>query len=530
MNPGELERRRGEVLADLNRQSTLPERNRRGQFATPSELASQIIQCALDYQVEAGPLRFLEPGLGTGAFFSALLRSPAAARVTAATGIERDPRWADAASALWSESRLKVVSQDFLELSPPARENQRFNLVVCNPPYVRHHHLSAEQKRAWQAQLKQHTGVVLDGLSGLYTYFLLRSLAWMKRGAVGAWLIPREFMDVRYGGPVRRFLAEDVTTLRVHVFAAEEVQFADALVTSAVIFFRHQRPPQNHSVVLTRGGLAAPRQQIRRKPQILATEPKWSRILAAPQTRATRPSATVLSDFFRIQRGLATGCNTFFVLDESQLAQRGFSPHAEFLAPLLPTPRLLRTDEVLADTRGAPLVEPQRFLLNCTWEEAEVRRRDRHLFEYLQEGRAAGLHLRYLCRHRSPWYSQERRPPTQFLCTYMGRSASSASSPFRFVLNHSRALASNVYLLLYPLPALQQALDDSPSLARVIWNGLQQIGKAAMTREGRIYGGGLHKLEPRELGQVAADALWKRLADFGGRSLASRCLARGSRV
>jgi hypothetical protein len=29
---------------------------------------------------------------------------------------------------------------------PPKVESEKFNLVVCNPPYIRHHHLSQTQR------------------------------------------------------------------------------------------------------------------------------------------------------------------------------------------------------------------------------------------------------------------------------------------------------------------------------------------------------------------------------------------------
>lgn len=89
----------------------------------------------------------------------------------------------------------------------------------------------------------------------------------------------------------------------------------------------------------------------------------------------------------------------------------------------------------------------------------------------------------------------------------MGRNIAKRDKPFRFILNQSMATATNVYLLLYPKPPLASAMSQNPGLAKRIWEFLQGMDKAALVGEGRVYGGGLYKMEPRELANVSAEAL-----------------------
>jgi hypothetical protein len=89
----------------------------------------------------------------------------------------------------------------------------------------------------------------------------------------------------------------------------------------------------------------------------------------------------------------------------------------------------------------------------------------------------------------------------------MGRHRTQNDVPFRFILNHSKATAANVYLLLYPRAELSQALEQDPELARKIWHCLNALPPKTVLDQGRVYGGGLHKLEPRELGNVSADGI-----------------------
>ncbi len=143
------------------------------------------------------------------------------------------------------------------------------------------------------------------------------------------------------------------------------------------------------------------------------------------------------------------------------------------------------------------------------------------LWSYLEEGKERGVAMRYLCKTRTPWYSQENRRAPQFLLTYMGRGNGENGSPFRFILNHSQAIAANVYLLLYPREDLSHAIVSQPKMAHRIWQSLNGLSREFMLDESRVYGGGLHKIEPGELGRVRAQEITRALgiAPNGSRSL-----------
>lgn len=88
----------------------------------------------------------------------------------------------------------------------------------------------------------------------------------------------------------------------------------------------------------------------------------------------------------------------------------------------------------------------------------------------------------------------------------MGR-ANNGRKPFRFVWNKSKAVASNLYLMLYPREPLRSILAADAGLHTTIFAALQAIDRERFLREGRVYGGGLYKMEPKELGRLSADSL-----------------------
>lgn len=495
-----IEGRRQVEQSRLDLLKSAVERNKWGQFATPPELARSLAHYARSLH-GAAPVRFLDPAVGTGSFFSALTEVFPPDSVMDAAGIELDPLFAGTAADLWGGEGLRVIEGDFTKQTPPSR---RFNLVLTNPPYVRHHHLAGAEKERLKAQLAQSLHLEISGLAGLYCYFLLLCHDWVEEQGLAIWLIPSEFMDVNYGATLRRYLAERVTLLHIHRFCPTDVQFTDALVSSAVVVFRKSTPPPSgHRVRFSFGGeIEGPSTEALVPLDVLCHSRKWTQFPA--RTNFENNDEPTLGDLFTIKRGLATGSNKFFIMREEE-AKTWHIPR-QFLKPILPGPRYLTADIVDARADGAPAVSPQLCLLDCSEPEQEIMATWPRFYAYLQKGREEGIPASYLASHRAQWYSQEQRPPAPFLCTYMGRSAN-GKHPFRFIWNRSEATAHNVYLMLYPKSRLQAALKGHPELAAKVFEALQSVTPGQFISEGRVYGGGLHKVEPKELAQISATQL-----------------------
>ena len=221
----------------------------------PTRLAIDIaryVDSLIDDRKRA--VRFADPSIGSGSFFSAALAVFGPKRIRSAVGVELDPAFCEAARDLWSDTALEVVHGDFTRVVANASRPPAPNLILANPPYVRHHHMDREDKERLQRLARKMTGVEVNGLAGLYVYFLLLATAWMEDGGYAGWLIPSEFMDVNYGAALKRYLTDRLTLIRAHRFDPDDVQFGDALVSSVVLVFRKAPPPRGHEVEFTFGG------------------------------------------------------------------------------------------------------------------------------------------------------------------------------------------------------------------------------------------------------------------------------------
>ena len=496
-----VEKQRFEKQIVLDSYKTPGERNKLGQFSTSKNLSDDILKFSKKILKSKKEIKFFDPAFGTGVFFSSLIRTYLLQNLKKSVGFEIDPHYGNEAKKIWEEFSIKIKVSDFFKERPPKKIEEKFNLIVCNPPYIRHHHLDKQFKLELKKKFTNKYGYDFSGLTGFYCYYLINSLDWMDDGGVGFWLIPSEFMDVNYGKSIKKFLLNDVELLGIHRFDINESKFADALVSSCIVYFRNSKKKAKKINLTFGNNLNKPDKKIELKYQEFDEKEKWSQyFISEIVSEDENDLGFKLNDLFSIKRGLATGANNFFILTKEKVREKKLPQ--KFLKPIFPSPRYLKLDRVDADRNGKPKYKDMLYLLSCDLEEKEIQKKYPKLYSYLLEGKSQGVHNNYLCKNRKRWYLQEHRKPAPFLCTYMGRKNKDNSVPFRFVLNESKAIATNSYLMLYPKEKLQEILETDKSILERIWKLLNEINSSSFTKEGRTYGGGLHKIEPKELGMV----------------------------
>jgi adenine-specific DNA-methyltransferase len=490
---------RADAQEEADSRKNAEERNRLGQFSTPFPLACQIVARALKFLPPDSPLTFLEPAVGTGAFFSALLRSVNGKQISSAIGCEIDPAYGDIANSIWKPFGFQLVTRDFIDFASERCNFGKFTLLCTNPPYVRHHHLPPDQKTRLQSLAMQRLGLQPSGLSGLYVYFVLMADALLEDGAIASWLLPAEFLYVNYGRVIRDYLTSRVTLLSIHHFDPDEVQFDDALVSSCIVTYRKKPPSSGALCEMSYGGdYINARQRKSMSLSQLRRLNKWTMPHFEPNTPAR--NGVRLKDIVSVRRGIATGANDYFIIDEDTAHK--YEIPRNYLKPILRSPRFVRDSVIESNPDGTPRIEEFRYLLDCTASPDEVKKLHPGLWRYLEEGIAKGLPERYLCAQREVWYFQEKREPALFLASYMGRSNCNRSCPIRFFLNFSSALVTNVFLNLYPTLELKSALGGDRKRMIEFVNALNAIPGDSVLQAGRAYGGGLHKIEPKELLEV----------------------------
>jgi adenine-specific DNA-methyltransferase len=451
-------------------------RRRLGQFFTPIRVGRVMARWLL----ESDPRVLLDPGCGSGSLLIAAEHERVG--TTTFVGIDVDPLAIDMArrnADLRSMKRTDLQIADFFRYEPETPPDA----IICNPPYTRHHAISSTKKDAIHRGFVSRLGIQFYRSSSLHVLFLVRALEISAPDARLAFVTPSTWLDKNYAAAVKQYLLEHAHVHSIVSMPANELIFDQALTTASITLIekgdskgRTTRMAQSPSssakdlrATFTANGAARVQ---------LHSHDKWSQA-ASP----LRKTGVALGELASVHRGIATGCNAFFVLSEVRRRELGISECS--LRFCLPSPKAFRSSEITEDMlRGMP-VSAKRWLLKPTRVRAEG-----PLASYLASGLVDfDVRSRTLVQQREnsgrKWYDIPTDVEAPIVVTYINQSSA------RFVRNRVAGIPLNNWLRIIPKDGV-----DSEALFKVL---TQMSMQSEIRSRGRNYGQGMWKIEPSDM-------------------------------
>ncbi len=472
-------------------------RRRLGQFFTPLWAARPMAEWLL---AEPADL-LLDPGIGSGSLMIGVAQARGD-RLTRLLGLDIDPLALDMAR---TTQRVRAI--DGLELRQANflidELAERPQAIICNPPYTRHQDIPADLKAAIHHGLSSRYGRTFSRLASLHVLFLLRALEVGAENARIAFLTPGHWLDMNYAREVKALLLERAHVEALISFPVKDRVFDHAATTAGVTLIRKGVPGEHPTRVIqlrstasAEAGLraaiggAAPARKV-----VLRSDRRWS----GRQTHAAAQGIT-LGELARVRRGIATGCNAFFVLSEARRRELGID--VGHVVPCIASPKhfagtTLRRADLTAMDDSTP-----RWLLHLN-----KAPKSGPLASYLRRGHtefAVGDRTLVCQRVKAgrKWFQVELDVPAPILFRYLN------SSPARFVRNLAGAAPLNNWLAIQPRAGVE---------ADRLFAVLEELAEStALEEDSRHYGKGLWKLEPRELRDLTLPPSASRLTPIVG--------------
>ena len=194
-----------------------------------------------------------------------------------------------------------------------------FDVVIGNPPYVRHESIGA-QKEALRRIYQSDT----NGTSDLFIYFYLRGLSLAKQGGHLCYISSNKLMRVGYGEKTRQFLMQNAALKIVVDFG--ELPVFEAGVDPMILLAKRSNRRQREivaAVIKNEADIARIRETVAEKgfPVRLSDLSAECWTFAPPRVhrllQKIKSAGIPLGQYVRrIRRGIVTGRNDAFVIDD----------------------------------------------------------------------------------------------------------------------------------------------------------------------------------------------------------------------
>jgi SAM-dependent methyltransferase len=452
-----------------------------GQVFTPNNIVAPMVEWVL----AQSPSRIVDAGCGSGRFTVAVARQSAAYIVA----FDTDPLSTlvtRAGLASIGNTTATVLNSDYTQAILPPHDGK--TAFVGNPPYVRHHSLSAGTK-AWAQMAARRAGVPISGLAGLHAYFFLATALHGDAGDVGCFVTSSEWLDVNYGEVIRRLLLDGLGGRAIHVLEPTALPFDSTATTAAITCFEIGSRPTSIRIRMVDDATKLPPltagRLIGRKR--LADAHRWLPLI---RSKPVVPEGYVeLGEVCRVHRGAVTGSNATWIVP----ATGGCTIPDRYLFPTV-----TRARELISCGDRLDATQELRRVIDLPIDLDELDSSELPSVErFLKAAKASGAADGYVAQNRKAWWSVGLREPAPILATYMARRAPA------FARNVADARHINIAHGLYPLaPLPDYALDRLAAALR----GSASIGL------GRTYAGGLVKFEPREMERIPVPSLERLLS------------------
>ena len=459
----------------------------RGGFYTQPAIASFLAR----WVNVSKPKSILEPSCGDGAFLDAIeeTRIPSLKRITACELNEEEAEKAAARTSL----PVKMQRTDFLRWYLFFAQNEEgFDAVVGNPPFIRYQYLPVEQQLLAEkifGQLKlpftKHTNA--------WVPFVLASIRLLRPGGRLAMVIPSEIFHIPHAQSLRRYLAEQCS--KILILDPEEIWFNDTLQGTVLLMAEKKRDVSEKSrgvaivPVKSRDALVGDPEDYFQNAAYtngVTIEGKWMPVFLSLRERAllvelkARDDVKKFADIASVDVGIVTGANKFFLVPDATVS--------EFALQRWAHPMFGRSDHVkgLVYSDSDHEVNKETGLpANFLWfEEEQIEKLPQNVRDYLDIGLNQRLHTRFKCRTRRTWY---KVPSVYSAPIAMLKRAHHYP---RLVLNSADAYTTDTAYRIRPLGIKPEAL---------VLGFVNSLTCLTAEMEGRHYGGGVLELVPSEI-------------------------------
>lgn len=292
------------------------EQKLRGAYYTPPPIASFILRWGINGSTDAD---ILEPSCGDGVF----LEQMAVEQMTFhhVTAVEYEDVEAEKARAIGLHDS-EVINSDFHRFCLDT--DQRFNLVVGNPPFIRYQYYDEDQQKL-AGEIFKRAGLKRSKLTNAWVTFVVGSSLLLSEYGKMGFVIPSELLQVTYAQQLRKYLAQFFN--KINIISFENLVFEE-IQQEVVLLLCEKNGTDEHMIehieVKDMDGLQSLNPHCLNLPtkQIDFHTDKWTYYFLDKEEleflgRVRNAKMPTIGKYANVEVGITTGSNGYFTVPQS---------------------------------------------------------------------------------------------------------------------------------------------------------------------------------------------------------------------
>ena len=207
--------------------------NKIGQVWTPDVTADYMVREAFS-MLPSGVRLAADPGCGPATFLKAMIRCNSLPEKIICW--DSDRRMCDFTRRVMRHEAVHGFARCSDYLGDLGRfQSEKADLVIMNPPYIRHEMIDKKEKKQYRATLAGMGSGKLDLRSNLYVYFLVGGMCSLREGGVLCAIVYDAIGQTRYGETALSVIRNMGETIKIDKV---KTPFKDVMIDASILFVK----------------------------------------------------------------------------------------------------------------------------------------------------------------------------------------------------------------------------------------------------------------------------------------------------
>ena len=474
-------------------------RKNSGSFYTPQTLADFLVDYLSDKLKSKSSVSILEPSAGDGVFVKTVFKHQLLAeKIERFVAVEKNKRELNKIIKVIKGTSFAAINSDFLDFQ--LNNNQKFSLVLGNPPYIKTSLLNKRQVKKCKA-IHHNANLSNNNPKNIWTAFLVRCIEFTNDNGVLAFVLPSELLQVKFAAELRELILKEFE--RVEIFTFNELLFKDCKGQDTILLIVERKAASKgvyYCNIDKLDDLSIKKFTLAQNVKI--RESKWTHHHLETDEiellEKIKQKIKTVNYYCNSRAGIVTAANDFFIVDTNTVNKYSLN---NFVKPIIQRGIFVNGSVVLTVEEFQALVDKSKPAYLITLDKNSVIRKNAKLWSYLQIGKEKMIHTRYKTSLRKNWYE-------------IPNVGTTAEAFFFKRCYEYPKLIKNSANVLSTDSAYTITMKENFKVENFIFSFYNSLTLSFAELNGRYYGGGVLELTPNEFKNLPVPYINVNYEDF----------------